>query len=291
MAQIGLLGFGEVGQMLAADISRDFLAFDIQFDNPQSVPFCAARQAAQVQAASSTREFQPCPSIIISAVTAGQVVAAVESVLPFLESGCWYFDVNSAAPNTKQRCAEMVNQAGGKYIEASVMSPVSLKRLDTPILLGGPYIDEFTGITADMGFSNVSCFSNDYGPTAAAKICRSILIKGIEAILSESLVTARSYGVDDMVIRSLDDLFAGPDWNRLAKYMIERAMKNGARRAEEMREAAETVRAAGMTPLMSHATADRQEWAKNQPNGLEKENLGDLLDSLCKNLREANADH
>ena len=85
MAQIGLLGFGEVGQMLAADISRDFLAFDIQFDNPQSVPFCAARQAAQVQAASSTREFQPCPLIIISAVTAGQVVAAVESVLPFLE--------------------------------------------------------------------------------------------------------------------------------------------------------------------------------------------------------------
>ena len=58
-----------------------------------------------------------------------------------------------------------------------------------------------------------------------------------------------------------------------------------------MREAAETVRAAGMIPLMSRATADRQEWAKNQPNGLEKENLGDLLDSLCKNLGEVNADH
>jgi len=53
-------------------------------------------------------------------------------------------------------------------------------------------------------------------------------------------------------------------------------VQHGQRRAEEMREAANTVREAGFAPLMTAAIADKQQWVADQAaagvfNGLGKE--------------------
>ena len=41
------------------------------------------------------------------------------------------------------------------------------------------------------------------GAASAAKMCRSVMVKGIEALLTESLLTARRHGVEDAVLASL----------------------------------------------------------------------------------------
>ena len=87
------------------------------------------------------------------------------------------------------------------------------------------------------------------------------MIKGLEALISESLLSARHYGVEQEVLSSLNNLFPMENWPRHAHYMITRTLEHGVRRAEEMREAALTVQAAGLEPQMSQATAERQEWA------------------------------
>src|SRR5205814_2940164 len=76
-------------------------------------------------------------------------------------------------------------------------------------------------------------------------MCRSVIIKGMEALLAESLLTARRHGVEDAVLASLQDLFPVGDWRALARYMISRSLQHGRRRAEEMREAVKTVAEAG----------------------------------------------
>jgi hypothetical protein len=50
------------------------------------------------------------------------------------------------------------------------------------------------------------------------------------------------------------------DWNKLAGYLIGRVIEHGKRRAQEMREVAETVAHVGLDPLMPSATAERQDW-------------------------------
>lgn len=289
--RIGLLGFGEVGQMLAADMAHDVCAYDIQFDNPQSGVFAAAHRAANVDLALAPAQFEPLPEIVISAVTAGQTRQAAESLVPFMAADCWYVDVNSAAPVTKQHCAQIVNAAGGKYVEASVMSAVSLKRLATPILLGGPHAKAFLPVAEEIGLSGVSVFADSYGPASAVKMCRSVLIKGLEAILGEALLAARAYDVDAAVLASLEDVLAGPDWCELAKYAIERSVAHGGRRAEEMHEAAETVRAAGLEPFMAQAAQNCQRRAASCKGRVEADNLGSLLDSLSMALEVRDAGH
>jgi hypothetical protein len=75
------------------------------------------------------------------------------------------------------------------------------------------------------------------------------------------------------------------DWDRLARYMISRALEHGTRRAEEMRESAKTVAEAGLAPLMTTATAQREDWAAAQKGALAHTNeLGALLDAIRNHM-------
>ena len=66
--------------------------------------------------------------------------------------------------------------------------------------------------------------------------------------------------------------------------MITRTLEHGIRRAEEMREVALTVQAAGLEPQMSQATAERQEWAPQFSAALEQQELLPLLDQMLSQL-------
>jgi 3-hydroxyisobutyrate dehydrogenase-like beta-hydroxyacid dehydrogenase len=106
--------------------------------------------------------------------------------------------------------------------------------------------------------------AEEIGEASAIKMCRSVMIKGIEALAVECFLTARRYGVEDRIVASLDETFKPLQWEKLAGYLIERVVQHGRRRAAEMREAAETVAAAGLDPLMTRATALRQDWVADQ---------------------------
>jgi 3-hydroxyisobutyrate dehydrogenase-like beta-hydroxyacid dehydrogenase len=117
------------------------------------------------------------------------------------------------------------------------------------------------------------------GSASAAKMCRSVLVKGLEALVLESLLAARRHGVDKAVLESLRGLKLS-DWPQDARYMMSRALLHGARRAEEMREVARTVQEAGLTPHMSTSSARWQEWAAAHGHAAGEKDLGLLLDEL-----------
>ena len=282
ISSVALIGLGEVGQILAVDLNEarvsDVAAYDILFGDPNSIPSKArtpAKKAATIAEAVASRE------LVISAVTAVSDLAAAERAAPYLQSGAFYLDLNSVSPHQKQSAAKIVNDAGGRYVEAAVMTPFPPKRIASPMLLGGPHGAAFLDAAAGLGFS-AKVFSERYGAASATKMCRSVMIKGIEALLAESLLSARYYGVETTVINSLSDLLPVGDWERLAKYMISRSLEHGKRRAEEMREVALTVAEAGISPLMSEASAERQDWAAQFSSALrgETSDLSSVLDAI-----------
>lgn len=62
------------------------------------------------------------------------------------------------------------------------------------------------------------------------------------------------------MIATLQETFPGIDWQGQGAYFFSRVVQHGQRRAEEMREAATTVREAGFEPVMAAAIADKQQW-------------------------------
>ncbi|MEM9989915.1 MAG: DUF1932 domain-containing protein, partial [Pseudomonadota bacterium] len=255
--QICLLGFGEVGQILATDLMArgySISAWDVAVPMPGG-------QIENIRRGISAIESVTGADLVISAVTADRTFSAAQSIVDGLSPGTWFMDMNSASPQTKKEAAATIAKAGGHYVEAAVMSPVPIRRLATSILLGGPDAEGFEPIAHALGFTEAKTFSPILGKASAAKMCRSIMVKGIEALITESMLTARQNGVEETVLTSLNDLFPGPDWPALSYYMISRSIEHGIRRAEEMKEVALTVTEAGLSPFMSEATVKRHQLA------------------------------
>lgn len=287
---IALIGFGEVGQILGADLraggAEALSAWDLKFSDPSS-PLRARAHDAGLRVAANAIDVAAGASIVISAVTAGECTAAAHSVAAGIAAGCIYLDLNSVAPRTKSEAADSIAARGGRYVEAAVMSPILPRRISSPILLGGPHAEAFLPVARTLGFAGTELFSDVLGRASAAKMCRSVMVKGIESLLTESLLAARRYGVEDAVLGSLNAMLPVGDWPKLARYMISRSLQHGTRRAEEMREVARAVADAGLDPLMSAACAERQDWAAAYGAMAGEESLAPLLDAMLARIPAA----
>ena len=286
LRRVALIGFGEVGQTLAQDFSGRGLTLsvsDLLFNDARSVPSLALADHTLLAFPTTTEAVRDA-DLVISAVTAANDHAAAEAAAPGLKPGALFLDLNSASPKSKQASAAAIDEAGGRYVEAAVMSPIGLKRIKSPMLLGGPHAAEALPHLQVLGFTGAEVFSNQVGPAAATKLCRSVIIKGVEALLTESMLAARYYGVEQIVLDSLSDLLPLPDWNKTAQYMISRSLEHAARRAEEMREAARTVAEAGIAPLMSDAIAKRQDWAADYRGALSPDLIA-MLDAVPRDAK------
>lgn len=289
MSRVALVGLGEVGRILAEDLRGfELSTWDIAFDRPDST---ASRNAAELgitvaASAADAAGGKGGAGLVISAVTAANCVDAAVAVAAGIRGGAWYFDLNSSSPGHKTEAARVIDGAGGRYVEAALMSPIGPRRSASPFLLGGPHAADFAAVAEAWGLSGVSVASDTVGRAAATKLCRSVLTKGLEALFTESLLAARSYGVEREVLASLSDLLPPADWEAIAGYFVSRSLQHGRRRAEEMTEAAATVAEAGVEPLMSTATAARQAWAARFPDAADPNATFAMIDAVRAAMEE-----
>jgi len=260
--RVGLVGYGEVGRILAEDLRESGLAvaaYDLKLGTTADAPL--GRHAAQhgVSLVGSHAELASQADFIVSAVTASQTVAVAESCAPAVRPDAFFLDFNSASPGATVAAAERVGAGGARYVEAAVMTAIAPYRLRVPLLLGGPWAAAMQPLLGALGF-DAAVASEKFGVASATKMCRSVVVKGLEAMVIESFTTARAYGVEDQVLASLAETFPGIEWEQQGGYFFRRAILHGRRRAEEMREAAETVREAGLEPWSAAGTAERQAW-------------------------------
>jgi len=294
---IGLVGYGEVGKILAAALLARGVAWvgiwDLLLRDVATAP--AMRDHAERAGA------EPMPSlaallaradVVISAVTASQTLAVATEAARTIRRATWFVDLNSASPDTKARSSELVDAAGGRYVESAVMTSVPPYGIKVPMLLGGAHAEALRELMTPLGFS-MEVASTRVGVASAIKMCRSVIIKGLESLVVESFTAARAYGVEERVLSSLHETFPALDWDELGSYLFSRTALHGKRRAEEMREVAATVREIGLEPLLAAATAERQDWMAKQKElaGLSQvakdANWRAFADRLLQTLRAA----
>lgn len=265
IGSIGLLGFGEVGQRFALDLrcaDRISLStYDILLDAADSRDGMLRRAAELgVRAVGSARELAQGCQLVVSAVTADQALVAARSLAIAGLPGTWVLDLNSASPACRESCSEVVTAGGGRYVEAAVMSAVPPHGIRVPMLLGGPDAAALLPQLDRLGF-RASVLSAGIGVASAVKLCRSVMIKGIESLVVESLTAARAFGVEQHVIASLSETYPGIEWESHADYLFSRVIQHGRRRAEEMQASAGMIDALGLGGLMAAAAAARQRQA------------------------------
>lgn len=265
LQRLGLVGYGEVGRIFAAGLAKEFTernAWDLKFVSGALEPGDHAKTHG-VTAQPSMEALCQASDFIISAVTASNTLAVAQTAALHLRPGTFFLDLNSASPGTKQEAARLVEVAGAHYVEAGVMTSVPPYGIRVPMLLGGARAPELAELLQSMGM-DAKVVSAEIGVASAIKMCRSVMIKGLEALVIESYSTARAYGVEDHVLPTLAETFPSIDWDKTGAYFFSRVVQHGQRRAEEMRECARTVSEAGFAPTMASAIADKQQWVADQ---------------------------
>jgi 3-hydroxyisobutyrate dehydrogenase-like beta-hydroxyacid dehydrogenase len=283
---IAFIGFGEAGQLISrglmAQAKPAIRAYDILFGQPAGAPLEAAARALGVGIARNHADTVRGADLVFLAVTATSSLQAARSCLPGLGKGQLFLDVNSVSPKRKLETAALVAPTGAAYVDVAVMAPAAPYLHKLPCLIGGPGAAALAPRAAALGMQ-MELVSDQVGPAAAIKMFRSIVVKGLEALLVESMTACAEYGVEDRVLASLQETWPGIDWQKLAGYMLERVVSHGKRRAAEMREVSATLEAIGLEPIMAAATAKRQQWVADLGVRVKTEDRA----ALVRAIREA----
>ena len=251
--KIAIIGFGEAGHMFGKGLSAqaDVFAYDINITPEMQLNAEAAHVSLSRDLSAALKDAQ----IVFSLVTADQAQCAARSAAPLLEDDQVYFEMNSIAPDTKRSNADLIPS----LVDAAIMAPVYPQELSVPLLLAHPDAQIKADKLCALGL-NAMPAGDQIGDAAAIKMCRSIMIKGMEALTIECFLTARHYGVEDAVKASLQGSFPEMGWNKdRVDYWFERVSTHGKRRAAEMREAAKTVKNAKIPTQISFEIAKAQD--------------------------------
>lgn len=263
LRNIALVGFGEAGFLLGqglAEAGAQVAAYDIKVHDSDLRPALEQRaQQAGVALRASLQAAIDGADLVISAVTASSAAQAAVDAAGCLRAGQYFLDINSVSPATKHADRDAIESAGGHYVESAVMAPVPPYGLKVPMLLGGARAAALSASLNELGL-RTKAVSGQVGVASAIKMCRSVMIKGMEALTVECMTAARRYGAEDAVLASLAETFPGMGWTEsLPHYLISRVAEHGRRRAAEMREVMETLQDVGVAPLMAQATAQSQD--------------------------------
>jgi len=257
---IGFIGFGEAGFHIAAGLRSAGITHLSAYDIDPGPRIQRHAKDSQTPLVTSPQQLAASADILISAVTSSSALGAAEQTIPFLEARHIYLDINSISPALKQEIDKLVRSTPATFVEAAVMAPVPPYGHRVPMLLGGTGATSLAAILSAFGM-RFEVVSETVGVAVAVKMCRSIVVKGLEALMFECVLGASRYGAEDRVFASLQESYPGIDWKKLADYMVGRVVLHGERRAREMEEVAETLRTGGIDPIMAEATARRQDWS------------------------------
>jgi 3-hydroxyisobutyrate dehydrogenase-like beta-hydroxyacid dehydrogenase len=257
--RIGLIGLGEAGAAIAAGLREEqglgVAAYDA---NPGDVVRQRA-DAVGVELVDDLAALASRAEVLICLASAKVAVAIAEQVAPHLGVHHLYADWNSAGPGTKRIVGDLVRKSGAAYVDGAVMAAVPPQRHRVPVLLSGDGAARLAELLTPLGMQ-LEVLGDQPGQASAVKMFRSLLVKGLEALLLECAVGAQAYGATERVLASMNGTLPTEDWRTLAAYLLQRTVVHGARRAEELRQAAGTLEEVGVTPLMAQAGAQRLQW-------------------------------
>jgi 3-hydroxyisobutyrate dehydrogenase-like beta-hydroxyacid dehydrogenase len=258
MLRVGFLGFGEAGSALARGLAaagfEDLVAYDVAWQ--ESALVRERGQSTGTYLVGSPAELTTHAQVIISVVVCREAALAARSVIDTVDDRHWYLDVNSVAPQTKRTAATWFAARGANYLDVALMANVSSDLARLPLLVAGRRDPAIVDPLAAAGL-RFRFVSDQPGDAAGIKMCRSLLVKGLEALALEAMTASYASGVHEQVLLSLEESFGTETFADLVRHLVGRHAVHGVRRADELEEVAESLRDAGLEPLLADAATAR----------------------------------
>lgn len=285
---IGLMTPGDMGQAVAQQLQANGFTVCTALDGRSARSRSLAQQAGLTDLETIHRLVDQC-DLVLSIMNPGAAVAFAAQAAQALRStgrNTLIVDCNAIAPDTVQAISAMVLNAGGRFLDASIIgapprgasrravpaargsavrgtqsSPVTMTRL----YVSGPDAADLEPLASAQ--LHVQVIGDRIGDASALKMCFAGLNKGTQLLWLEILVAAQHLGVADLLEQQLKQSLGGMLDRSLASFPL---LPSKAYRWEpEMREIAKTLASAGITPKVFEGAADICAFVAQTPMGQE----------------------
>ncbi len=257
MAVFAFIGFGELGCSLAEGLGHSgahrVRAYAPARSHAGSVAALKERlERSGAERRPALEEAVAGASAVLSVVPASASSEVAERCARALEDGCYYVDLAAAPVAEKQLAAGLVQAAGALYVDGAVLGTVATSGYRVPILASGPGAQGFRELVEPEGLE-VEVIDAPAGHATLVKLLRSVYMKGRDALIVEMMTAARRYGLEQRVAESIKGPGEGVPFPELAERVLCALALHAGRRAEELTDSSEVVRAAGVDPVISSA--------------------------------------
>ncbi|NLG37287.1 MAG: NAD(P)-dependent oxidoreductase [Clostridiales bacterium] len=279
--RIGFIGFGEAAYNIAlglhAEGAFEFRAYDTAIHAEGFGRQIQNRaEQAGVLLADSSREIAQWADLLFAAVPSTYTLNVCKEVLPCLREGQLYVDVSASTPSVKKAIWDEVKRAGVLFVDAAMLGSLPKDKHRVPITASGNGAQAFYDVMTPYGMQ-ITCAGEEAGAASAIKLVRSIFMKGIAALMIETMQAADAYGVAEEIIASLSESLDGIPFASHLNRLVTGTAIHCVRRAKELAGSIDMLQEAGIASDMTAAGKKRtealaaydfaQQYAQSQPKG------------------------
>lgn len=225
---VAMFGLGEAGSLIA----RDLVAAGVQvraFD-PAPVP-----TSSGVSRFDDPNDAIPGVDVVMAVTAASDARTAMEQAWEMIAPPVLYADLATASPLLKGELADRAARKGVPFVDVALMAPVPGRGLATPSLASGTGSSRYAEMINEAGGS-VEAIGGEAGVAAARKLMRSIVTKGLTALLIETMELASVRGDDGWLWRHLVEELTTLDEASLVRF-LQGTARHAERRLHEMEAA------------------------------------------------------
>jgi 3-hydroxyisobutyrate dehydrogenase len=263
---IALIGFGEAGTAIAQGLCaegawrgtpkpgdnapRRVIAIDTALDrDARGTALGKVARGLDVAISGTYSEALREADLVICAVQGEHALSAAISAAPLLKQGAQYLDLCTVTGKMSDEDRERIETGGGRYVDVAVMGGFFKQGIKAPMLVAGPEAEPV------VAWMNANGFETKYlgpkpGSASSVKMVRSVIMKGLEALGVEALVTAERQGILKEVLGCLGDVDSMSVSGTIAM-LVQTHIVHAERRWEEMGLVARTLRETGVDPIMT----------------------------------------
>ena len=227
--KLTVLGLGEAGSLIAKGLSDqgvDVVAFDPAKPKHPVVPLMDSAEDAVAEA-----------DVVFSINSSTASIKVAQQVASHLKTGAIYCDLNTGTPALKKRISEIVPV--GSFVDVAVMKPVPGLSEKVPMSVAGAGAQKIVELFAHLEM-DLTYVSEVAGDAAARKLIRSILAKGMAAVVIDALWAAKALGVDDWAVEEIYREFDTNSSETVKRY-LDGTQQHAKRRSVEMADVVEML--------------------------------------------------
>lgn len=264
---VGILSPGDMGQAIAAVLSQNGMRTVAALDD-RSERTRQLAQEAKIEDLGSIKRLVAESDVLLCVLVPSAAKQAAEQVafaIRNLGKDLLYAECNAIAPDKTRTIERVIQEAGGRFVDAAIIGPPPRVPNRTRIYASGAHAFELEQLR-NYGL-DIRVIGDEIGQASGLKMCYAALTKGLVAISTQLLIAAERLSLEDALWQELSS-----SQKELVNWLT-RSLPSMPPKAHrwvgEMEEIAATFSALGLTGQTFEGAADIYRLVKETSLGKE----------------------